>query len=88
MAPFDSLITRCYIAFFLLPGFAGHSSWNIKSGLTGNFVVSGLSLSFYKGWKIPKNAGFPLRAKCRMSQTSTSERRPLASNDLGTSRRL
>ena len=56
--PVDSLITWCYIAPFSVPGAPGHRSWNIRGSLTSISVVSGLLLSFYRGWKMPKIADF------------------------------
>ena len=58
--PTKSLIIWCCITLLLLPGGPGHSSGIIKGSLAGTFVVSGLSLSFYRSWKMPKVSDFSL----------------------------
>ncbi len=53
MGPVDNLKTWCYITLSFLRGVSGHSSWSIRDNLTETFVVSGLSSSFYRSWKMP-----------------------------------
>ena len=64
------------------------STWNFNSTLTRNHGSFGASLLIYMDWKIPKIADFPPSATCSMTKTSTSERRVLAPDELGTSRKL
>ena len=87
MGQVDILIIWCYITLSLLPGIPGLISQNIKGSLTRTFVVSGLSLSFYKSWKMPKVAEFPHQMVLCTCQWLVSNRRLPAPSDLGTSRR-
>ncbi len=64
------------------------STWNGRGTLSRNFDSSGASLSFYSKWKSSKTADFPPWSIRSVSQTSTSERHLLASNGLGTPRKL
>ncbi len=58
VGPTNSLIFECCLAFFLLPGVSGCSSWNIRGILNRAFGASGLSLSFYRPPEVMKKAGF------------------------------